>query len=82
MVYGKMIIPIETLEADTLNNLIEAFVLREGTEYGEQDVSLDTKVKQVLEALKKGDAVLVYSELHESVDIKPKSEITYNDTHD
>lgn len=74
-----MIIPIDTIEAETLNSLIEAFVLREGTEYGEQDVSLEVKVNQVLEALKKGDAVVVYSELHESVDIKPRSEVTSDD---
>ena len=67
-----MIIPIDALEADTLYSLAEAFVLREGTDYGEQEVALEVKVQQVLERLKQGDAVLVYSELHESVDIYPR----------
>ena len=35
-----MIIPWQDLDSDTLNNLLEHFVLQEGTEYGEQDVSL------------------------------------------
>jgi hypothetical protein len=70
-----MIIPIDALEADTLYSLAESFVLREGTDYGEQEVSLDVKVQQVLERLKSGEAVLVYSELHESVDIKRKEDI-------
>jgi uncharacterized protein len=35
-----LLIPYEQLSADTLEGLIEAFVLREGTEYGEQDVRL------------------------------------------
>ena len=35
-----MLIPWQALEPDTLNNLIEYFVLREGTDYGEQEVSL------------------------------------------
>ena len=74
-----MIVPIDALEADTLYSLAEAFVLREGTDYGEQEVALEVKVQQVLERLKQGDAVLVYSELHESVDIKRKEDIQPSD---
>ena len=74
-----MIIPIDALEAETLYSLAEAFVLREGTDYGEQEVALEVKVQQVLERLKQGDAVLVYSELHESVDIKRKEDIQPSD---
>jgi uncharacterized protein YheU (UPF0270 family) len=37
---------------------------------------METKVTQVLDALKSGEAVLVYSELHESVDIRPKGDVT------
>jgi hypothetical protein len=74
-----MIVPIDALEADTLYSLAESFVLREGTDYGEEEVSLDVKVQQVLERLKSGEAVLVYSELHESVDIKRKEDIQPGD---
>lgn len=44
-----------------------------------QEVELDVKVQQVLDKLKSGDAVLVYSELHESVDIKRKEDILPGD---
>lgn len=74
-----MIIPVDALEPDTLYSLAEAFVLREGTDYGEQEVELDVKVQQVLEKLNSGDAVVVYSELHESVDIKRKEDIQPSD---
>ncbi|GFD85698.1 UPF0270 protein YheU [Alteromonas sp. KUL150] len=74
-----MIVPINALEADTLYSLAESFVLREGTDYGEEEVSLDVKVQQVLDRLKSGEAVLVYSELHESVDIKRKEDIQPSD---
>lgn len=74
-----MIVPIDALEADTLYSLAESFVLREGTDYGEEEVSLDVKVQQVLDRLKSGEAVLVYSELHESVDIKRKDDIQPSD---
>lgn len=67
-----MRIPVEALDPDTLRNIAEAFVLREGTDYGDEEVSFENKVEQVLASLKRGDAVLVYSELHESVDIRPK----------
>lgn len=69
-----MIIPWQELEADTLENLIETFVLREGTDYGEQERSLLQKVADVRRQLERGDVVLVWSELHESVNIMPRKE--------
>ena len=66
-----MIIPWQSLEFDTLQRLIEQFVLIEGTDYGEQESSLADKVATVLEQLRQGSAVIVYSELHESVNIVP-----------
>jgi uncharacterized protein YheU (UPF0270 family) len=70
-----MIIPIADLTQETLLNIIEGFVLREGTEYGEADVSLEDKVQQVLAQLTLGDVLLVYSELHETVNIIPKQQL-------
>ncbi|MFB2864325.1 YheU family protein [Aeromonas sp. MdU4] len=67
-----MIIPWQELDADTLTNLIEHFVLQEGTEYGEQEISLGTKVEEVRNQLQQGRVVIVYSELHESVNIVMK----------
>jgi hypothetical protein len=69
-----LIIPAEQLSADTLQALIEAFVLREGTEYGEQDISLDDKVAQVKSQIEADQLVILYSELHESVDIITKQQ--------
>lgn len=65
-----MIIPIEQLPVETLMTIIESYVLREGTDYGEQEQSFEQKVEQVKLQLLNGQAVLVYSELHESVDIQ------------
>lgn len=70
-----MIIPITDVAEETLFNIIEGFVLQEGTEYGEHDVSLENKVQQVLAQLKLGEVLLVYSELHETVNIIPKSKL-------
>lgn len=66
-----MIIPLDSLPRETLTAIIENFVLREGTEYGQEDVALADKIQQVQLQLKQGLAVLVYSELHETVNILP-----------
>lgn len=65
-----MIIPWQDIPPETLTNLIEHYVLREGTDYGEQEISLTAKVEHVRQQLKNNEAVIVYSELHETVDIK------------
>ncbi len=69
-----MIIPLEQLNQDTLTAIIEDFILREGTDYGAIDVSNADKIAQVKEQLKRGDVVIVYSELHESINILPKAQ--------
>nr|VUD34577.1 Uncharacterised protein family (UPF0270) [Raoultella sp. NCTC 9187] len=71
-----MIIPWQDLDPETLDNLIETFVLREGTDYGEHERSLADKVADVKQQLKSGEAVLVWSELHETVNIMPASSST------
>lgn len=67
-----MLIPWQELDPETLDNLIESFVLREGTDYGEQERSLAQKVADVKRQLASGEAVLIWSELHETVNIMPR----------
>jgi len=69
-----MIIPLEQLNQDTLHSIIEDFILREGTDYGAIDATKEDKTAQVMLQLKQGSAVLVYSELHESVNILPREQ--------
>lgn len=64
-----MIVPFAQLEEETLTNLIESIVLREGTDYGAQELSLEEKVAMVKQQLQEGSAALEYSEEHESVNI-------------
>ncbi|WP_049538063.1 YheU family protein [Vibrio harveyi] len=68
-----MIIPWQDISPETLENLIREFVLREGTDYGSVEVSLQSKIDQVKAQLEKGEAVIVFSELHETVDIQLKA---------
>ncbi len=65
-----MIVPWQQISPDALENLIREFVLREGTDYGMEEISLQEKVDQVKLQLENGEAVVMYSELHETVDIQ------------
>ena len=65
-----VLVPPEELPADLLRAVIEAFVLREGTEYGEREYTLDEKVAHVEQQLRKGDAHIVYDPNTQSVDIR------------
>jgi len=71
-----MLIPYQNLDSDTLHNLIEYFILREGTDYGAQEISLAEKTHKVLEQLKHGSVVILYSELSESVTLIHRDQLS------
>jgi len=72
-----MIIPLEQINEEALTAIIEEFILREGTDYGVIDTSKVDKIAQVKLQLQQGSAVIVYSELHETVNILPREQFTY-----
>lgn len=67
-----MIIPWQELPIETLDNILESFILREGTDYGEIELSMEEKKKRLLHLVTSEQAVIVWSELHQSLDIKEK----------
>ena len=64
-----MIIPWQQISPDALNGIIEEFVMREGTDYGSEERSFESKKDDVIENLKSGEIVIVFSELHETVNL-------------
>ena len=70
-----MIVPWQKIDPQTLDNLIREFILREGTDYGDVEISLQDKIDQIKTQLESGDAIVVFSELHESVDIQLKRQL-------
>ena len=64
-----MIIPWQQLPAATLDNLLQEYASRDGTDYGQVETSLADKVGQLKQQLLQGKVVIVYSELHESVNL-------------
>ena len=62
-------IQYDQLTPEALHCVIEEFVTRDGTDYGEVEVSLETKIAQVLSQLKSGKAVIVFDQESETCTI-------------
>ena len=62
-------VPHTALASDVLRAVIESFVLREGTDYGERELSLDDKVARVMRLLEGGEVRIVFDPQTETVDI-------------
>jgi uncharacterized protein YheU (UPF0270 family) len=65
----SVVVPYTDLAADLLHAVVESYVLREGTDYGEKEFSLDEKVAHVISQLKRGDAQIVFDPESETVSI-------------
>ncbi|WP_319574565.1 YheU family protein [uncultured Desulfobacter sp.] len=59
-------ISYEQLSREALHGVIEEFVTRDGTDYGEVEIALETKIDQVLAQIKSGKAVIVFDQETES----------------
>jgi len=62
-------IPHTELAPETLRAVVESFILREGTDYGAQDVPFERKVADVMRQLERREAVIFYDPGSDSVDI-------------
>jgi hypothetical protein len=66
-----VVVPYSELSADVLRSVIESFVLREGTDYGEKQLSLDQKVSLVMRQLERREARILFDPQTSSVTIAP-----------
>jgi len=64
-------IPYEKLSPEALKGLIEEFATRDGTDYGESEVSLERKAQQIMRQLQSGSAVIVFDPDSETCNILP-----------
>lgn len=62
-------IPYDQLSPQALYGVIEEFVTRDGTDYGEVEIPVETKVAQVLAQLRSGKAVIVFDQETDSCTI-------------
>lgn len=66
---GAVVVPHTDLNPQLLRSVIESFVLREGTDYGEREVSLEDKVRRVVRQIERGEAQILFDPVTESVHI-------------
>ncbi|HEX6506643.1 MAG TPA: YheU family protein [Chloroflexota bacterium] len=64
-----MFVPYTELSPEALRGVVESFVLREGTDYGEREYSLDQKLAHVYRQLERGEAQIVFDPSTETIDI-------------
>jgi uncharacterized protein len=64
-----VVVPYGELKAELLHAVVESYVLREGTDYGEREYSLQDKVRQVISQLERGEAQIVFDPETETVSI-------------
>ncbi len=62
-------VPHTELSEMALVGVIKSFVLREGTDYGEREFTLEQKIRHVRAQLESGDAHILFDPATESVDI-------------
>jgi len=76
-----LIIPWQQLQEATLNNLLEDFVTRDGSDNGDE-TPVDVRVTRVLHALKKGTAVIVFDPSGGQCQLVLKSQLPAHVLHD
>ena len=62
-------IPVNKLSPEALQGVIEEFISRDGTDYGETEVPQETKLRHVKQKLKNGLAVLIFDDETETTNI-------------
>jgi uncharacterized protein len=67
--HSAVVVPHTELQAELLRSVIESFVLREGTDYGEREFSLEDKVRRVMRQIERGEAQIVFDSRTDSVTI-------------
>ncbi len=55
-----VVVPCRALSAAALRGVVEAFVLREATDYGEREFTFEEKIAQVMRQLENAEAQVVF----------------------
>ncbi len=71
------VIPFDSLDPDTLVNVLNDIVSRDGTDYGDYELSTEQKREQALRALKNGEAVLVFDTESETIQLVSKQSLEH-----
>ena len=69
------LIPYDSLAETTLQTILEEVVSRDGTDYGDYDVSLAQKVSQVMGLLSQQQAFLLFDTESETIKLLSKDQL-------
>lgn len=62
-------VPYASLQADTLRAVVEEFITRAATDYGERERTLEEKVVDVMRQLQRREAVVIFDPRTDTVNI-------------
>jgi uncharacterized protein YheU (UPF0270 family) len=65
-------IPHGLISPDALRGVVEAFVLREGTDYGAREFTHEEKVQQVLNGLENREVQILFDPVTETVTLRQR----------
>lgn len=65
-------IPHTALSPEALRGLVEEFVTRDGTDYGEREASLETRVRDVLRQLERGEVTILFDPDSGTANLAPR----------
>jgi uncharacterized protein YheU (UPF0270 family) len=70
-----MIIPPNQLSEDALQGVLEEFISREGTDYGEEELTLEEKVERLRPQVMRSEVVIVFDEFLETLTLVRKEDV-------
>jgi uncharacterized protein YheU (UPF0270 family) len=68
-------IPASRLSPEALDGLIEEFVTRDGTDFGEREHTVEQKKSAVARQLERGEVVILFDPESETCNITPKDAV-------
>jgi hypothetical protein len=74
-----ILVPTERLSPDALNGLIEEFVTRSGTDYGQREASLAEKCAAIRKQLINGRALIICSPSSQTCNIVLSEDVQQSD---
>jgi uncharacterized protein YheU (UPF0270 family) len=69
-----VMVPLQRLQADVLQSLLEDFCSRDGTDYGERELTQEEKVGRLQRQLDDGDLQILYDLDSEQWDLVPSDQ--------
>ena len=70
-----VVVPVTALEEDLLRALLEDYASRDGTDYGERELSLNEKVSNLRVQLSAGSLSIIYDLASEEWDLVPEDKL-------